>query len=122
MIRRTPRATLLPSTTPSGAERFVADSFLPATQLTFPEAAATAIGSVPEVAEIGKALTVLLVHAEGEVPEQRGVGFQGGDIQIATATVAGVQTGRSRLGLITPDQISRGRFVRGGQIGRASGR
>ncbi|MEA2386352.1 MAG: hypothetical protein QOJ22_526 [Thermoleophilaceae bacterium] len=65
------------------------------------------------MADIGKALTVLLVHAEGEVPEQRGVGFQGGDIQIATATVAGVETGRSRLGLITPAQISRGRFVRG---------
>jgi hypothetical protein len=96
-------------------ERFVADSFLPATQLTFPEAAATAIHSVPEVADIGKALTVMLVHAEGKVPEQRGVGFQGGDIQIATATVAGVQTGSNRLGLITPAQVSRGRFVRGGR-------
>jgi hypothetical protein len=95
-------------------ERFTADSFLPATQLTFPEAAATAIHSVGAVAEVGKALTVLLVHAEGDVPEQRGVGFQGGDIQIATATVAGVQTGNSRLGLITPAQVTHGRFLRGG--------
>ena len=82
-------------------ERFSADSFLPATQLTFPEAAAKAIANVPEVAGVGRALTVLLVHAEGEVPEQQGAGFNGGDIQISTATVAGVEKGE--LGLITPD-------------------
>jgi putative ABC transport system permease protein len=95
-------------------ERFVADSFLPATQLTFPEAAAKAVGKVPEVAEVGRALTVLLVHAEGDVPEQRGVGFEGGDIQIATATVAGVEPGRPKLGLITPEQVTEGRYLRGG--------
>jgi ABC-type lipoprotein release transport system permease subunit len=94
-------------------EKFVADSFLPATQLTFPEAGAQAISSIPEVADVGRALTVLLVHAEGKVPEQRGAGFQGGDIQIATATVAGVQPDTDRLGLITPQQISHGRFLRG---------
>ena len=70
------------------------------------------------MAAIGRVLTVLLVHAEGEVPEQRGVGFQGGDIQIATATVAGIQPDESKLGLITPAQISQGRFLRGGQQGQ----
>ena len=69
---------------------------------------------MPQVEAIGKALTVLLVHAQGKVPEQAGAGFQGGDIQIATATVAGVEPGNSHLGLITPAQVSRGRFLRGG--------
>jgi ABC-type antimicrobial peptide transport system permease subunit len=55
-----------------------------------------------------------MVHAEGKVPEQRGVGFQGGDISIATATVAGVQPDTSKLGLITPAQITRGHFLKGG--------
>jgi putative ABC transport system permease protein len=90
---------------------FTADSFLPATQLTFPEAAAQAIGDVPQVADVGRALTVLLVHAQGKVPAQRGAGFQGGDIQISTATVAGVQPDTRRLGLITPAQITHGRFL-----------
>ncbi len=91
-------------------ESFVADSFLPATQLTFPEAAATAIGKLAEVGDVGRALTVLLVHAEGKVPEQQGAGFNGTDIQISTATVAGVEKGS--FGLITPAQITRGRFLR----------
>lgn len=92
-------------------DRFSADSFLPATQLTFPEAAAKAVAAVPEVAGVGRALTVLLVHAQGKVPEQRGAGFSGTDIQISTATVAGVE--RGSFGLITPAQITRGRFLRG---------
>lgn len=92
-------------------EEFTADSFLPATQLTFPEAAARAVANVPEVGGVGRALTVLLVHAEGEVPEQRGAGFSGTDIQISTATVAGVEKGT--YGLITPAQVTRGRFLRG---------
>jgi ABC-type antimicrobial peptide transport system permease subunit len=95
-------------------EQFVADSFLPATQLTFPDAVDRAIRTVPEVDEVGKALTVLLVHAEGKVPEQRGTGFSGGDVQIATATVAGVEAGRPALGLITPAQVKRGRFLKPG--------
>jgi ABC-type lipoprotein release transport system permease subunit len=99
-------------------EEFVADSFLPATQLTFPEALTSALDNVPEVAGSGRALTVLLVHAEGKVPEQRGRGFQGGDIQIATATVAGVEAGEPKLGLITPAQITKGRFLRAGATGR----
>ena len=93
---------------------FTADSFLPATQLTFPEALTTALRTVPEIADVGRALTVLLVHAQGKVPEQRGAGFQGGDIQIATATVAGVEAANTRLGLITPKQVVRGRFLRPG--------
>jgi ABC-type antimicrobial peptide transport system permease subunit len=100
-----------PATLGKPGDPFVADSFLPATQLTFPEALAGGIGKVPVVADVGRALTVLLVHAEGKVPAQRGAGFSGGDIQISTATVAGVQAGRPRLGLITPRQITRGRFL-----------
>jgi ABC-type antimicrobial peptide transport system permease subunit len=96
-------------------EDFSADSFLPATQLTFPEALTAGLRNVPQVADIGRALTVLLVHAEGKVPAQRGAGFSGGDIRIATATVAGVEAGRPTLGLITPKQVTKGRFLRGGR-------
>ena len=96
-------------------EHFTADSFLPATQLTFPAALAAGLRNVPQVADVGRALTVLLVHAEGKVPAQRGAGFSGGDIRISTATVAGVEAGRPRLGLITPKQVVKGRFLRGGR-------
>jgi ABC-type antimicrobial peptide transport system permease subunit len=64
---------------------------------------------------------VLLVHAEGEVPEQtQGAQprFRGGDIAISTATVAGVEAGRRDLGLITPAQVTQGRFLRPGARGR----
>ncbi len=103
-----------PSDLGEPGDPFEADSFLPATQLTFPAALAEGLRSVPEVADVGRALTVLLVHAEGKVPEQRGAGFRGGDVQISTATIAGVEAGRPRLGLITPAQVTRGRFLRGG--------
>ena len=95
-------------------DSFVADSFLPATQLTFPAAVGEALRTVPEIEEIGRALTVLMVHAEGEVPEQAGAGFQGGDIQISTATVAGVEAERESLGLITPAQLVDGRWLEPG--------
>jgi ABC-type antimicrobial peptide transport system permease subunit len=95
-------------------DRFSADSFLPATQLTFPEALAGGLRAVKGAERIGRALTVLLVHAEGDVPSQRGAGFQGGQITIATATVAGIEAGSRDLGLITPAQVTRGRFLRPG--------
>ena len=93
-------------------EQFSADSFLPATQLTFPEALAGGLRAVEGIDDVGRALTVLLVHAEGEVPSQRGTGFQGGQISISTATVAGIEAARRELGLITPAQVTRGRFLR----------
>jgi ABC-type antimicrobial peptide transport system permease subunit len=58
---------------------------------------------------------VLLVHAEGEVPEQtqgQRPAFRGGDISIATATIAGIEAGRRDLGLITPAQVTQGRFLK----------
>ena len=106
-----------PSDLGEPGDEFAADSFLPATQLTFPEALGTAVSRVPEVAAVGRALTVLLVHAEGTVPEQtRGQrpSFRGGDIRISTAAVAGVEAGRRDLGLITAAQVTRGRFLRAG--------
>ena len=99
-------------------EQFSADSFLPATQLTFPEALSKGLTAVDGVARVGRALTVLLVHAEGEVPSQRGAGFQGGQISISTATVAGIEPGNPELGLITADQVTRGRFLRAGAARR----
>jgi ABC-type antimicrobial peptide transport system permease subunit len=99
-------------------ESFEADSFLPATQLTFPEALSDGLRKIEQVEEVGRALTVLLVHAEGEVPEQTPgprPAFRGGDIQISTATVAGIEAGRRDLGLITPAQLTRGRFLEPGE-------
>jgi putative ABC transport system permease protein len=92
-------------------DQFSADSFLPATQLTFPESLSQGLRAVKGIADVGRALTVLLVHAEGEVPSQRGAGFQGGQISISTATVAGIEPQSRELGLITPAQITRGRFL-----------
>src|SRR4051812_7348042 len=102
-----------PSDLGSPGEHFTADSFLPATQLTFPVAVGNALTTLPEVETVGRALTVLLVHAEGDVPEQTRAQrptFRGGDISISTGTIAGVEAGRRDLGLITPAQITRGRF------------
>jgi ABC-type antimicrobial peptide transport system permease subunit len=99
----------------SPGDHFTADSFLPATQLTFPAAVGQALRTLPDVETVGRALTVLLVHAEGEVPQQSRSRarptFRGGDITISTATVAGVEAGRRDLGLITPAQLTRGRFL-----------
>jgi hypothetical protein len=72
----------------SPGEHITADSFLPATQLTFPAAVGEALRTLPEVDTVGRALTVLLVHAEGEVPEQTRTArptFRGGDISISSA-------------------------------------
>jgi ABC-type lipoprotein release transport system permease subunit len=106
-----------PATLGEPGDPFEADSFLPATQLTFPEALSRALRTVEEVEAVGRALTVLLVHAEGEVPQQVGnqrPTFQGGDIAISTATVAGIESARQDLGLITPAQLTEGRFLRAG--------
>jgi putative ABC transport system permease protein len=103
-----------PSDLGSPGEHFSADSFLPATQLTFPEAVGQALQTIPEVETVGHALTVLLVHAEGEVPKQtQGArpAFRGGDISISTATIAGIEAGRRDLGLLTPAQVTQGRFL-----------
>jgi ABC-type antimicrobial peptide transport system permease subunit len=106
-----------PSELGEPGEEFAEDSFLPATQLTFPEALAQGLTSLNEIETIGRALTVLMVHAEGEVPEQtqgQAPRFRGGDIAISTATVAGVEADRKDLGLLTPTQVTQGRYLRPG--------
>src|SRR4051812_15884617 len=103
-----------PSDLGSPGEHFTADSFLPATQLTFPVAVGNALTTLPEGETVGRARTVLLVRAEGDGPEQARAQrptFRGGDISISTGTIAGVEAGRRDLGLITPAQITRGRFL-----------
>lgn len=50
-------------------ERFVHDFFLPATQLTFPEARADEVAAIDGAGAVGKGLTLLAVHQEGTVPE-----------------------------------------------------
>jgi MacB-like periplasmic core domain/FtsX-like permease family len=48
---------------------FVHDFFLPGTQLTFKQSAASAIASVPGVAQVASGLTLLADHQEGVVPK-----------------------------------------------------
>lgn len=50
-------------------EQFVHDFFLPGTQLTFPQATAAEIATVPGVAAVSGGLVLAAVHQSGTVPE-----------------------------------------------------
>jgi FtsX-like permease family len=50
-------------------QHFVHDFFLPGTQLTFPQTAASQIASIPGVAQVTPGLTLLAEHQQGVVPK-----------------------------------------------------
>jgi ABC-type antimicrobial peptide transport system permease subunit len=109
-------------------ERFH-DQQLMSTELSFPEREANEIAAIPAVEGVAGALTLNSIDVSGRVPEEAATG--GGvispapatgapeDISVNQSTVSGVDASEPELGLITPDQISDGRYLRAGDERKA---
>jgi putative ABC transport system permease protein len=102
-------------------ERFSRDSFL-STELSFPTSEVARLRRLADVEDAVASLTLNALHVEGTVPESGtlptgpgahgpgGGGTQGG-FQLDTLTVSGVDVRRPGLAMVTPDQITRGRYL-----------
>ncbi|MGI8632604.1 MAG: ABC transporter permease, partial [Solirubrobacterales bacterium] len=107
-----------PSELGDPGEKFKRETFLPATQLTFPDALVEGARAVDGVADVAPALSVLLLSTEGTVPDEPGSPERGRpnpadfDIEFETTIVAGVDPARTDIGLVTPAQVVEGRFLR----------
>jgi ABC-type antimicrobial peptide transport system permease subunit len=109
-------------------ERFH-DQQLMSTELSFPEREANEIAAIDGVEGVAGALTLNSIDVSGRVPEEAATG--GGvispapatgapeDISVNQSTVSGVDSSEPELGLITPDQISDGRYLRAGDERKA---
>jgi putative ABC transport system permease protein len=109
-------------------ERFHDQQFM-STELSFPEREANEIAGIDGVEGVAGALTLNSIDVSGRVPEEAATG--GGvispapataapeDISVNQSTVSGVDASEPQLGLITPDQISDGRYLRPGDERKA---
>lgn len=101
---------------------FNTTSFL-STNLSFPEREAKRVDAVAGVQGGAGALTLNMIHASGKVPRQTGQAQFAGPpqagrpnaVNIDQSTVSGVDTSERDLGLITPGQISKGRYLADGK-------
>jgi putative ABC transport system permease protein len=92
------------------------------TDLSFSTHEEKKIDRLPDVKESSGALTMNMVHLTGTVPESSS-GPQvfagppgaagGGNVNFQPISVSGVDTKSSNLGLITPSQITKGRYLAG---------
>jgi ABC-type antimicrobial peptide transport system permease subunit len=104
-------------------ERFHNQSFV-TQELSFPERQTTEIAAIDGVEGVAGALTLNSMEVSGRVPEEAGTGGpvietappSGGggpeNISINQSTVSGIDASEPELGLITPGQISDGRYLR----------
>jgi ABC-type antimicrobial peptide transport system permease subunit len=93
-------------------EDFAVDRMV-ATDLSFPASAVTAMRQLDGARDVAGSLTLNAVHIEGTVPATStpgGAALHGGDFQVSTATVSGVDVRKPDLGLVTPGQISDGGY------------
>jgi ABC-type antimicrobial peptide transport system permease subunit len=102
-------------------ERFSEDSFL-STKLSFPTSEVGDVRVLEGAEDAAATLMLNAVHIEGEVPEggappaarAHGGAFGGeGGFELDSVTVSGVDVRKPALAVVTPDQISRGRFLSG---------
>lgn len=110
-------------------EAFERDSFLPATQLTFDQAAAKRIAKSSAVSAATAALTLVVLRQEGKVPaadvlaDATRLGpaaLNRLDITFDSYTAAGIDPDAPKgLGLSSPQNVTKGRFLRVGKPGRA---
>jgi putative ABC transport system permease protein len=92
---------------------FSVDRFL-ATELSFPTSEVTEIRRLEAVEDAAASLTVNAVHIEGTVPKAStpgGAALHGGDFDVASVTVSGVDVRKPGLAMVTPDQIASGRYL-----------
>ncbi len=102
-------------------ERFSEDSFL-STRLSFPTSEVADIRALDGAADAAGTLTLNATHIEGVVPDSGapplgagadggGGGFGGaGGFELDNLTVAGVDVRKPGLAMVTPDQVTQGRY------------
>jgi ABC-type antimicrobial peptide transport system permease subunit len=112
---------LNPSSQGEPGEHFSSDHFM-TTDLSFPEREAKDVSKVNGVAAAAGGLTLNAIHVSGTVPDSEPQGFVGppgagggpGGMSIESSAVSGVDTqGKKELGLITPSQVVKGRYLKG---------
>jgi ABC-type antimicrobial peptide transport system permease subunit len=94
-------------------ERFAVDRFL-TTELSFPTSKVTEIRSLAGAEDAAAGLTLNAVHIEGRVPEAStpgGAALHGGNFDVSSVAVSGVDVRKSGLALVAPSQITRGRYL-----------
>jgi ABC-type antimicrobial peptide transport system permease subunit len=97
-------------------ERFSRESLL-ASQLSVPSSEVAAIRGLDGAEDAAATLTLRALLVEGEVPESGEVvnphGGPGGGFQFSDRAVSGVDVRKPELAMVTPDQISAGRYLSG---------
>jgi ABC-type antimicrobial peptide transport system permease subunit len=104
-------------------EHFSDQQFM-STDLSFPERETQEIGGLDGVEGVAGALTLNSIEVSGKIPEEAATegpvirtapapGAGGPEnINLNQSTVSGIDASEPDLGLITPDQISQGRYLR----------
>jgi ABC-type antimicrobial peptide transport system permease subunit len=95
-------------------EDFAVDRMV-ATDLSFPASQVARIRDLDGAQDAAGSLTLNAVHIEGTVPEASmpgGAALHGGDFQVDSITVSGIDVRKPDLGLVTPGQITEGRYLR----------
>ena len=96
-------------------ERFSVDRFL-ATQLSFPTSQLAKIRRLAGVEAAAASLTVTAVNIKGRVPEgggPAGAALHGGNFDVSSVSVSGVDVRKPALAPVTPGQITDGRYLAG---------
>jgi putative ABC transport system permease protein len=94
-------------------ERYSVDRLL-ATELSFPTSEVAKIQRLEGAADAAPGLTLNAVTIEGTVPEVSTAGamaLHGGDSEVSSATVSGIDVGKPGLAMVTPDQVTAGRYL-----------
>ena len=96
-------------------EEYSVDRVL-ATELSFPTSEVGKIRGLEGVEDAAGSLTLNAVTLRGTVPEQSTPGalaLHGGESEVISETVSGVDVRKPDLGAVTPGQISQGRYLSG---------
>ena len=94
-------------------EDFAVDRVV-ATDLSFPASEVVNVRGLDGTRDAAGSLTLNAVHIEGTVPQGSmpgGAALHGGDFQVSSLTVSGVDVRKPELGLVTPSQITEGDYL-----------
>jgi putative ABC transport system permease protein len=107
---------------------FSRDDFVSTAQLSFASSKVNRIAAIDGVAAVAGGLTLNSIHIEGTVPKesapgggfaQPGVGGPPDNIDATSLSVSGVDEKVKALGVITPGQVTTGRYFRSGDAREA---
>jgi putative ABC transport system permease protein len=94
-------------------ERFAVDRFL-TTELSFPTSEVAEIRSLAGAEDAAASLTLNAVHIEGTVPAAStpgGAALHGGNFDVTSVTLSGIDVRKPGLAMVTPGQVTRGRYL-----------